>query len=152
QSAARPSEKKSSPPTRIHEFHGFVSGSVRVSTSYAAPVFPSTPCVVTVEFHRDGPPFVSGSGSSILSASTACLTTPRSEPKTNFIRIGWSCDGIFIERRDFSWIFHSAFSGIRTQPTTRPPIARPQGKPSESRGLGVSQRNTVSDSDDGPSR
>jgi len=110
------------------------------------------PWVVTDWAYLSGPPFVSVWGSSTLSASTICFTTPRSEPKTNFMRIGWSCDGIFSARRDFSKIFHSAFSGMRTQPTTRSPIARPQGNPSDSRASGVSQSSTVSDSDDGPSR
>ena len=46
--AARPSEKKSSPPKRSHDLYGFLNGGVSESTGYAVLSSPSLPCVVTV--------------------------------------------------------------------------------------------------------
>src|SRR5271156_2579286 len=60
ETAARPSEKKSKPPKRIHDLYGFLNGGVIESTVYAVESLPRTPLVVTVSVKRALPPLVRG--------------------------------------------------------------------------------------------
>src|SRR5271166_5081423 len=60
ETAARPSEKKSKPPKRIHDLYGFLNGGVSESTVYAVLSSPRLPWVVTVSVKRALPPLVRG--------------------------------------------------------------------------------------------
>src|SRR5262249_20129816 len=71
--AARPSEKKSSPPKRIHDLYGFLNGGVSESMVYAVLSSPRLPCVVTVSVKRALAPLVKGVRSMGLPTSAIAL-------------------------------------------------------------------------------
>src|SRR5262245_6612905 len=81
ETAARPSEKKSCAAKRIHEFQGFASGTVNVSTTNAPLPTPGVPRVVTDLAQSGGPPCVNPFGSVM-----------RDERARNWENIGGSCD------------------------------------------------------------
>src|SRR3954468_11312857 len=58
-SAARPSEKKSSPPNRSHEWYELFSGAVMVSRTYGPSPFPISPLVSICFVHFARPPLMS---------------------------------------------------------------------------------------------
>src|SRR5262249_37969584 len=100
--AARPSEKKSKPPGRIHDFHGLSSGSGIVSATYAPLPVPSLPLTVTVCFHRAGPPLHSAGKSSTFALSFITSRrndSPTSRPRYTLKAAGPLLAGSFNRRR-----------------------------------------------------
>src|SRR3954466_10050763 len=85
-----PSAKKSNPPGRIHADHGFSSGSVSVSTTYAGSGFfasivgltASAPFVSIACFQRPGPPLVSSIGSRGGGTASTAATPPSATVNT----------------------------------------------------------------------
>src|SRR3954451_16244941 len=88
-SAARPSEKKSTPPNRSHEWYGLSSGAVIVSSTYGCVVLLLISPLVTTGFVHRGSPALTSASMSSFSAMTffrsSGLTVPVRLKATRYV-------------------------------------------------------------------